>query len=66
VNVLLVVTWRRPAIVIRMRLADVNEQERGAVAIRLIDLLDGVRLTPEGRSGETAEDQDQRPIGLEF
>jgi len=43
-----------------MGFADVDGQEIGAVFIVVVDLRDIANLATEGRSSETAEDQDER------
>ena len=44
----------------RVGLADVDGQEIGAVFIVVVDLRDVANLATEGRSSETAENEDQR------
>ncbi len=45
-----------------MRLGDVDDQERGAVAVGLVEPFEGPNLGPEGRSSAAPEKQDHRPF----
>jgi hypothetical protein len=41
-----------------VRLADLNDIERGAILVLLVEFIEGGNLPPEGRSGVAAEDED--------
>jgi len=43
-----------------VRLADVNDVERRAIFVLLVEFVEGGNLPPEGRSGVAAEDEDDR------
>jgi hypothetical protein len=46
--------------VARMRLDDVDDQERNAVAVLIVELVESGNLPPEGRSGVAAEHKHHR------
>ena len=49
-----------------LRLGDVDECEVGAVAEALVEALDVARPATKRRSGEAAEDEQQRPPAVEL
>jgi hypothetical protein len=48
-----------------MRLADVNDVERRAILVLLVEFIEGGNLPPEGRSGVAAEDEDDRLLAAQ-
>ena len=47
--------------IVRVRLADVDDEERGCVAVLRVEIVQGGNLPPERRSGVAAEDQHHGP-----
>ena len=58
------VVGEHPA-VLRVRLADVDDEERDLVAVAVVELLQLAQLAAEGRSGVRAEDERDRALARE-